>query len=77
MVNLINDMLLRTGLLRKISQEGAERIVWFQGVTFMDIVASVLMPFMLFLSIAIYLKIRYNRKKARDSITLSNFFPHR
>lgn len=70
-MNLINDLLLRTGILARFSQ--SERIQWFQGLRAVDILISLVIPLFIFVILAFCLKHRYNVKKQKDQITLNNF----
>jgi len=74
MANLINDILLKTGIITEIGNGGAKRVQWFKDVTFADIVVVYIFPLLLFFGIAIYLKMRYLKRKERDEITLRPFF---
>lgn len=71
---LINEILLKTGIITELSQSGGKiEIQWFKGITFLDIVATYILPFLFLLGLSIYLKLRYNKRKLREEITLSNF----
>ncbi len=68
-MNLINDILLRTGALLQKSKETP----WFQGVSAGDIIVSIILPILITIAIAFNLKKRYLNKKFKDQITLNNF----
>lgn len=78
-MNLINDILIRTGVITEISKGGITTTEWFKDITFADFVFTYILPFIFFLALACYLKIRYNKKRVRDEITLRPFLnlaPH-
>lgn len=75
-MNLINDILLKTGALSQISGQGQAKIQWFKGIRFIDMLVSFILPLLFLLAIAFVLKARYNRKKLRDQVTLNKFYPH-
>lgn len=73
-MNLINDLLLRTGALVKITQQGQEKIMWFQGIKLSQLLVSIIIPILIFVIVAFSLKNRYDKKKQKEQITLSNFY---
>lgn len=75
MNNLINDILIKAGVIKAISIGGVQQIEWFKGITMADIIVSYFVPLLLFLGLATYLKMRYLKKKERDEITLRAFLP--
>lgn len=72
-MNLINDILIRTGVITEISKGGVQTVEWFKDVTFMSFLTTYILPFAFFLALAIYLKMRYNKRRERDEITLRPF----
>lgn len=73
MSNLINDILIKAGVIKSISRGGAQPIEWFKEITVADIFVTYILPLLFFLGLSTYLKIRYTKKKARDEITLRPF----
>jgi heme/copper-type cytochrome/quinol oxidase subunit 2 len=73
MSNLINDILLKTGIITSMSIDTEVPIQWFKGIYFSDIIVTYIIPLVLLLSVAVYLKLRYNKRKQREQISLSNF----
>ena len=73
-MNLINNMLLRTGILENIAQSGGQEIQLFKGVQFAHILLSFILPLFILISIAFTLKARYKNKKQKDLLTLPNFY---
>ena len=73
-MNLINDLLLKTGVLVKITQQGQEKIQWFTGINFSTIFVSFIIPLFIAVIIAFSMKNRYNKKIQKEQITLSNFY---
>ncbi len=71
-MSLINDVLIRTGIITEMSRE-PPTIQWFKGITFEGFMATYILPVVFLLSIAIFLKARYNRRRLRDEITLRPF----
>ena len=71
-MNLINDVLIRAGIIAEIAKE-PPTIQWFKGITFGTLMTIYIIPVVFFLSIAIVLKARYNRRRLRDEITLRPF----
>jgi hypothetical protein len=69
-MSLINDMLLRAGIIDELSRS---EVMWFHGIRTIDVVFTYILPLLFMLSIAIYLKIRYNKRKLRDELTLRPF----
>ena len=67
---LINDVILRAGILSMLTDV---RIVWFNGITIWDIIMTYIFPLTCLLALAVYLKLRYNRRREREAITLSGF----
>lgn len=74
-MNLINDILIQTGVITRIAQAGTGEpaIQWFKGITIWDIIGTYIFPLIFFLGFAVYLKLRYEKRKAREEITLSPF----
>lgn len=72
-MNLINDILIRAGIITEISNGATPQIVWFKNITFMDFAFTYIIPLCFFLALAFYLKSRYNKKRERDEITLRPF----
>jgi hypothetical protein len=72
-MNLINDILLKTGVITSFAQSGGDGIPWFKNITIFDILATYLLPLIFFLGLAVYLKLRYNKRKQREDITLRAF----
>lgn len=72
-MNLINDILIRAGIITEISQGGTKTIEWFKDITIMDFIFTYILPLCFFIALASYLKIRYNKKRNRDEITLRPF----
>lgn len=73
MSNLVNDVLIKGGVIESISNSSVKPIKWFENITMIDIIATYIFPIMFFLALAIYLKTRYIKKKQRDEITLRPF----
>jgi hypothetical protein len=71
-MNLINDILIRAGVITELSK-GNAKTEWFKGITFTDFSFTHIFPLLFFLAIAFYLKSRYNKKRERDEITLRPF----
>lgn len=71
-MNLINDILIRAGIITDISNSG-QTVEWFKGITFTDFMFTYILPLAFFLAMAMYLKMRYNKKRERDEITLRPF----
>jgi len=69
-MRLINDILLRTGILQQISAPDTGNI---KGIRWTDLIFSLLLPTLVAIAIAFGLKKRYMRKKERDSLTLRNW----
>ena len=72
-MSLVNDVLIKGGIIHDISQSAGTPIKWFENITVADIVVTYIFPFLFFLAFAIYLKSRYIKKKRRDEITLREF----
>lgn len=72
-MNLINDILIKAGIITEISKGGVTTIEWFKDITVMDFVTTYILPLLFFLALAFYLKFRYNKKRERDEITLRSF----
>lgn len=74
-MNLINDILIQTGVIARVSQDGNGEyaIQWFKDITIWDIIATYVLPLIFFLAFAVYLKLRYEKRKAREAITLSPY----
>lgn len=72
-MNLINDILIRAGVITDISNGGIQTVIWFKDITFTNLVFMYVLPLAFFLGLALYLKIRYNKKRERDEITLRPF----
>ena len=72
-MNLINDILIRAGVITEISQSSIKITEWFKDITLMDFIFTYILPLVFFLALACYLKIRYNKKRVRDEITLRPF----
>ncbi len=73
-MNLINNLLLRTGVLVKITQQGQEKIQWFRGIKLSEIFISIIIPLLIAVIVAFSMKNRYDKKKQKEQITLSNFY---
>ena len=73
-MNLINNLLLRTGVLVKITQQGQEKIQWFSGIKLSEIFISIIIPLLIAVIVAFSMKNRYDKKKQKEQITLSNFY---
>ena len=71
--NLVNDVLIKGGVIQNISNSSVKAIRWFENITLLDIIVTYILPLMFFLAFAIYLKSRYIKKKQRDEITLREF----
>lgn len=72
-MNLINDILIKAGIITEISNGGVNTIEWFKDITFMDFASTYILPLLFFLALAFYLKSRYTKKRERDEITLRPF----
>jgi len=72
-MNLINDILIRAGVITDISKGGMQQVEWFKDITFIDFVFTYVLPLAFFLALAMYLKMRYTKKRERDEITLRPF----
>lgn len=72
-MNLINDILIRAGVITEISKGGVVGTEWFKDITITSIIFTYILPLVFFLALSCYLKIRYNKKRARDEITLRPF----
>jgi hypothetical protein len=72
-MNLINDILIRAGVITEISKGGIQTIEWFKNITLMDFMFTYILPLLFFLGFALYLKMRYVKKQERDEITLRPF----
>jgi hypothetical protein len=74
MSNLLNDVLLKNGIIEHI---GADRPpVLFAGLTFTRLFFIVIIPVIILIFIAFILKRKYDAKKAKDDITLNGFYKH-
>jgi hypothetical protein len=73
---LINDILIKTGVITEIARGNQSDIQWFKGISSSDIIVTYILPLLFFLAISVYLKLRYDKKKARDEITMSAFLRH-
>ena len=71
--NLVNDVLIKGGVIQNISNSSIKPIKWFENITLLDIAVTYILPLIFFLAFAIYLKTRYIKKKQRDEITLRQF----
>lgn len=71
MSGLISDVILKSGIITNMSNEPG--VAWFRGITIWDIVLTYLMPLSFFLALSVYLKLRYNKRRQREDITLSGF----
>jgi heme/copper-type cytochrome/quinol oxidase subunit 2 len=72
-MNLINDILIRAGVITEISKGDTRVVEWFKDITTTTVVFSFIMPLVFFLAFSCYLKMRYNKKRERDEITLRPF----
>lgn len=68
MVSLLNDVILKTGLIERISSE--QGIQWFKDIKFINIVINLLLPLLIVITVAFFLKRRYDIKKHREEITV-------
>jgi hypothetical protein len=73
MSDLVNDVLIKGGVIENISNSSIKPIKWFVNITMVDIIMTYVFPIFFFLAFAIYLKNRYIKKKQRDEITLRPF----
>jgi hypothetical protein len=73
MSDLVNEVLIKGGVIENISNSSIKPIKWFENITMVDIVLTYVFPIIFFLAFAIYLKNRYIKKKQRDEITLRPF----
>ena len=72
-MRLINDILLRTGVLRQISAPDANVGPSLANIRWADLICSLILPLLFLIAISFGLKKRYLRKKERDSLTLRTF----
>jgi hypothetical protein len=72
-MSLVNDILIKGKVIEDISNSVIKPIKWFENITLFDIIATYIFPLSFFLTLAIYLKQRYIKKKNRDEITLRHF----
>lgn len=68
---LINDMILGAGALHI---PDPPKIEWFKHVRFIDVMISLIIPLFVLIAIAFVVKLRYNRKVARDQLALVDFY---
>lgn len=69
--SLINDTILGAGALHI---PDPPKIEWFKGVRFIDILVSLIIPLTVTVILAFVIKLRYNRKVARDQLALIDFY---
>lgn len=62
-VSLVNDFIRKTGLISKIA--AFNQIEWFKGITFVDIVMTLILPCAIAIIISFILKQRYDKRKQR------------
>jgi hypothetical protein len=72
MTTLLNDVILKTGLIEHI---GSERPVeLFSGLTFVRSFFIIILPICAFIAVSFILKKRYEAKRAKDDIILNGFY---
>lgn len=72
-MNLINDMLIKAGVITEISKGGIVHTEWFKDITVTGFVCTYIIPLLFFIAFSFFLKSRYNKKRQRDEITLRPF----
>lgn len=72
-MNLINDILIKAGVITEISKGGIVHTEWFKDITFATFISTYIIPLLFFIAFAFFLKSRYNKKRQRDEITLRPF----
>lgn len=69
-MSLLNPLLIRTGVLHDVSKPVAlaPGLPWFKGVSWMFLLANVLIPLLLIIILAFFMKHRYLKKQERLSM---------
>jgi dolichyl-phosphate-mannose--protein O-mannosyl transferase len=72
MTHLLNDVILKTGLIEHI---GSDRPVeLFSGLTITRVFFLIILPICIFIMLSFILKRRYEAKIAKDDIILNGFY---
>jgi len=62
-VSLVNDYIRKTGLLSRISNMNT--VIWFNGITFYEIVLSFLLPLVIIVIVTFLMKKQYDNSKSK------------
>jgi hypothetical protein len=73
MTILLNDVILRTGIIEHIGSRPMEFSL-FSGLTFSRLIFGIILPLMILIFMSFILKRRYEAKKAKDEIILNGFY---
>lgn len=75
MTTLLNDVILKTGLLEHIGTvEKPFEIDFFRQITYSHLFFSFIFPLICFILVAFMFKDRYEAKKRKDDIILNGFY---
>lgn len=69
-MSLLNPLLIRTGILQDVSKPPPQ-IPWFKGVSLSFLMINVLVPLIITMIIAFFLKQRYVNKQQRLNLDLT------
>ncbi len=73
MTVLLNDVILKTGIIEHIGSRPTEFSL-FSGLTFTRVIFVIILPVLILISMSFILKRRYEAKKAKDEIILNGFY---
>lgn len=63
MASLVNDMILRTGIIQTIA--GDKGVQWFKGITTAEVIGTILFPILVCICVAFMLKKRYDNYRRK------------
>lgn len=64
MSSLINDVILRTGIIEKLA--GEQGVKWFSGISTLDMIFTIILPLVISVIVAFTLKQRYDRWRTKQ-----------